>query len=560
MEISCPQQVLGAADDSALGLFQTITALLVVAFAGAAIVSPLVRSRYRRWVRRLMALDQVSSRPADGPPRSGREAVAATAAATAPLAAAPLLIARAAHAERRVTRATLVAWAVFSVFAVAVAGAIGQTHDAGSRLLFGASVALFALGPVLTNMPDRWARRAFPIGVLAATAGALLLQTLQPDEDVSVGEMVAGAVVVGAAYFAMFHRSLSGQMVPLLVAFAVGALVFFIPLIVLDAHAGTCASRSINAAVAAVNEQLGASPFDRPMNLPAPVLLVAATTFGTLAVWLGFRALDGLVWLDERGWCSELSLASFLALALIALLLVIGAPAAASATDVSPIVAAVPIVWLALTAGAYGLALGPVPAPEANPQLLVLRVFAQKSRQHALLDGLQQRWRYVGPVHEIGGPDLVAMNVDPHECALFLAGRLHELFLPDEASIEQVRSRLRMAADREGRFRVNEVFCFNTAWRSSVQQLMQLSEAIVLDLRGFGREREGTGYEIGLLAERGLLSRVVAVRDAATRWPEVEALVREFQGEPSQLAWVDEAVGADALYQRLLAVVAAARG
>jgi hypothetical protein len=103
------------------------------------------------------------------------------------------------------------------------------------------------------------------------------------------------------------------------------------------------------------------------------------------------------------------------------------------------------------------------------------------------------------------------------------------------------------------------LFCFNTAWRSAVEQSMNLSEVIVLDLRGFTRHREGTGYEIGLLAQGGLLPRVVAVRDAATRWPEVEALVREANTDPSPLAWVDEDVGAEALFERLLAVAAAER-
>jgi hypothetical protein len=142
---------------------------------------------------------------------------------------------------------------------------------------------------------------------------------------------------------------------------------------------------------------------------------------------------------------------------------------------------------------------------------------------------------------------------------MFLAGRLHELFLPEAASDDQLRSRLRLAADREGRFRVNEVFCFNTAWRSTVEQLMHLSDVIVLDLRGFSRQREGTGYEVGLLARAGLLARVVAVRDAATQWADVETLVREAHSDAAGLVSVTEDVGADALLERLVAVAAEPR-
>jgi hypothetical protein len=558
VDLSCLQPAGSVADDVSASVFNLVAGLLVMAFAGAALVSPLVRSRYRRSVARLMTFEQVLPRPSSWWTRAGEAAPVSASAAPAPATGAPGLRARATQAEQRITRAALIAWGVFSLFGTALGGVLGQAHGATSWLLFGVAVALLAIGPVLTNLPERWSRKALVIGVLAATAGAVLLQALDPETD-SLGDIALGAAVLGAAYFVMFHRSLSGQVMPLFVALGVCALVFFVPLVLLDAHARNCYDSGIDAAAAAVRQQLGETTLVRPMNLPGPILLLAATTFGTLGVWLGFRALGGLIWLDERGWFSELSLASFLTLALVALALVFGATANASA-GASPIVAALPLVWLGVTAGAYAWALGPRAAPAAAPQLLILRVFAQSSRQHTLLDRMEQRWRYLGPVHQIGGPDLVALNVDLQECTMFLAGRLHELFLPEAASDEQLRSRLRMGADREGRFRVNEVFCFDTAWRSSVERLMHLSEAIVLDLRGFTRQREGTGYEIGLLAQGRLLPRVIAVRDAATSGSEVEALVREAGADPSRLAWIDEDAGADGLFESLLAVAAIDRG
>jgi hypothetical protein len=558
VDLSCLQPAGSVADDVSASVFNLVAGLLVMAFAGAALVSPLVRSRYRRSVARLMTFEQVVPRPSSWWTRAGEAAPVSASAAPAPATGAPGLRARATQAEQRITRAALIAWGVFSLFGTALGGVLGQAHGATSWLLFGVAVALLAIGPVLTNLPERWSRKAPVIGVLAATAGAVLLQALDPETD-SLGDIALGAAVLGAAYFVMFHRSLSGQVMPLFVALGVCALVFFVPLVLLDAHARNCYDSGIDAAATAVRQQLGETTLVRPMNLPGPILLLAATTFGTLGVWLGFRALGGLIWLDERGWFSELSLASFLTLALVALALVFGATANASA-GASPIVAALPLVWLGVTAGAYAWALGPRAAPAAAPQLLILRVFAQSSRQHTLLDRMEQRWRYLGPVHQIGGPDLVALNVDLQECTMFLAGRLHELFLPEAASDEQLRSRLRMGADREGRFRVNEVFCFDTAWRSSVERLMHLSEAIVLDLRGFTRQREGTGYEIGLLAQGGLLPRVIAVRDAATSGSEVEALVREAGADPSRLAWIDEDAGADGLFESLLAVAAIDRG
>ena len=82
----------------------------------------------------------------------------------------------------------------------------------------------------------------------------------------------------------------------------------------------------------------------------------------------------------------------------------------------------------------------------------MLRVFAHHRKQLKLLDELQSRWRYVGPVHQIGGPDLATTNVDPHECALFLVGRLHDYFLPTATSPAQLSNRLHSRPDREGRY------------------------------------------------------------------------------------------------------------
>jgi hypothetical protein len=182
------------------------------------------------------------------------------------------LRARATQAEQRITRAALIAWGVFSLFGTALGGVLGQAHGAASWLLFGVAVALLAIGPVLTNLPERWSRKALVIGVLAATAGAVLLQALDPETD-SLGDIALGAAVLGAAYFVMFHRSLSGQVMPLFVALGVCALVFFVPLVLLDAHARNCYDSGIDAAAAAVRQQLGETTLVRPMNLPGPILL-----------------------------------------------------------------------------------------------------------------------------------------------------------------------------------------------------------------------------------------------------------------------------------------------
>jgi len=339
--------------------------------------------------------------------------------------------------------------------------------------------------------------------------------------------------VLAVIYVALLHRSLRGQVLPVFVVAVVTLLVLAIPALLLDARVEKC----IDVATVATTR----SALVVVLTLPA--------------LWIGFRVLAGVLWLGERGWFSDVSLPSLVALGVGALAWVAGSPAV-EAERVSATIAALPLLWLAVTALAYALALGGRPAAVAAPQLLMLRVFAQRSRQHALLEAIQQRWRSIGPIHQIGGPDLAALNVDLDECATYLTGRLHELFLPEAAGVERLQSLLRMHADREGRFAINEVFCFNTAWRHTVEQLMRVSDAVVLDLRGFTGHRRGTAYEIGLLGHEALLARAVAIGDVYTNWRDVESLLGEARVDPAQLARFDERDGVDALFDRLLAVAA----
>jgi hypothetical protein len=79
-------------------------------------------------------------------------------------------------------------------------------------------------------------------------------------------------------------------------------------------------------------------------------------------------------------------------------------------------------------------------ARRARPlRLLLLRVFTRRdsqgrrvSRRHEAerpSDPLGSRWRYVGPIHMIGAPDLAASTMDPDKLLDFLAGRPRQRFL-----------------------------------------------------------------------------------------------------------------------------------
>ena len=521
------------------GLFILIAFVQLLSIMVAAAAAPLVRRRYRRRVLRLMGLNHVASLPS----------VTGTWKATQPLSARPRaafaaygvdgLAALALRREHRVTRATVLAWLTFAGVAALVEGLYPKAGLA-QCLAFFAVAALLALGPALSNLPGRWTRWSLAIGFIACVLGYVFLgrDTSGPDANAPLLQMILIGLAIGWAYVAMFHRRLRGQVLPMFVVLSICLLLWLVPCAYLEFYAGPWFARFTDA------------------KQGSPSLVAAQLIFYPLCVfflWVAFRLLDALERLIRRGLVSELSLGCVVSLTLIAIaMLAAGGESRGIWWDWAT------LPWMAATVGMYALALGRPPDDSTGPQLLVLRVFSKDTDKQTLLDELQARWRYVGAVHEIGGPDMVDLNVNPYESLMFLSNRLHELFLPLAPSLAQLKARLQTAPDHEGRYRINEVFCFNTAWHSTVDQLMQLSDAIVLDLRGLTAQRQGTVYEIRLLARDALLDKVVAVVDDSTDWAHVDSLLRAEGGNPRRLMRLssDKELQSQELFTKLLQVAA----
>ncbi len=532
-DLSCLSRPSGPAEALLLsqGWSLTLVVILALALLLSVVASPFVQRAYRRRIVRLMGFNQTAPRPslwwsAQGAaselsPGAGRIGSDSAGDASG-------LSETVSGRERRVAANTLLAWAVFVLVAFPVAHCVLANGPRSYQALFVVAAGALALGPAFVNLPQRFALRALLCGLVACAVAAALIvgfaapETVAPEprgepDDPGALETAIGVFAAALAYLGIFHRRLRGLVLPVFVIVAVALLLFVLPLGFAEPHLGAC--------LAEVTEHGQISP-------SAP-FLAAVGTLVPLAAWLGFKALDGLARVVAKGWLSELSLIGLVSLVLIAMTLVAAALAERDAP--SSWLAWLPLPWSAAALAAYALGLGRRRPREPGPRLLVLRVFAHDRKQLKLLDELQSRWRYVGPVHQIGGPDLATTNVDPHECALFLVGRLHDLFLPAAASPEQLRGRVRADADREGRYSISEVFCFNSAWQDTVEQLMHISEAIVLDLRGLTAKRAGTSYELRVLARTGLLDKVVALGDGNTDWALVDRLLSEEGQEPERL-------------------------
>lgn len=172
-----------------------------------------------------------------------------------------------------------------------------------------------------------------------------------------------------------------------------------------------------------------------------------------------------------------------------------------------------PWLWLPL----LGVLLPRWLAPEgAPPTLLVLRVFQRDAAVETLFDRVIERWRLTGNTVLIAGTDLISRTLDPDDLFTFLRGRLGERFI---ARPDQVAHRLAdfdLQPDPDGRYRINECYCFDATWQAALAALVQRADVVLMDLRGFQARNAGCRHELGVLSAAATVQRVVLLHDART--------------------------------------------
>jgi len=149
-------------------------------------------------------------------------------------------------------------------------------------------------------------------------------------------------------------------------------------------------------------------------------------------------------------------------------------------------------------------------------KLLVLRVFALRRLRERLFEVVAKCWRHVGSIIQIAGPDLATATVQPHEFLDFMGGKLSRRFIDSPKTFELRLSETDNEADADGRFRVNDFFCYDDTWRYVLDRLIQDSDAVLMDLRGFSSLNSGCIFEIDELLNLVPMERVVLVIDNAT--------------------------------------------
>jgi hypothetical protein len=166
---------------------------------------------------------------------------------------------------------------------------------------------------------------------------------------------------------------------------------------------------------------------------------------------------------------------------------------------------------------------------ETALKLLLLRVFRPNRIGWPLLEKILQRWRYLGSIRLLAGPDFADSIIEPHEFFEFLSRRLSRAFVKDQEDLKHRLSRHVPGPDPDGLYRIEDFFCHRDTWEMTVEYLAKEADVVLMDLRGFSSARQGCTIEIVMLLDSVPVNRVVFVVDNSTD--------RAYLDETLRFAW-----------------------
>ncbi|MBY0440047.1 MAG: hypothetical protein K2W80_17840 [Burkholderiales bacterium] len=164
----------------------------------------------------------------------------------------------------------------------------------------------------------------------------------------------------------------------------------------------------------------------------------------------------------------------------------------------------------------------------------------------------------------IAGADLAVRSIDVDEALAFAHGEIEAGYVADRAGLERRLAGLRGQVDPDGRYRIEEFFCFDDTWRATLQSLLLHSRVVLMDLRGFDDRNTGCLFELEQLGRTGRLQRCVFVADACTDRALAERTLAGGAGSrlTAPVRWIDlpidAGVGLESLRAALFEVAASA--
>lgn len=183
------------------------------------------------------------------------------------------------------------------------------------------------------------------------------------------------------------------------------------------------------------------------------------------------------------------------------------------------------------------------------PLLLLLRVFRSDDEIGVLFDGVLERWRYSGNTVMIAGTDLALRTLEPDGLFAFLNGRLQDRYINSCEQLNKSMQDLDLQADPDGRYRINEFYCFDHTWKTVLATLVERSACVLMDLRGYTPNRQGCTHELTVLSAKPHLLKLVLLFDHKTDKKSAEHLL---SASATNIVWLDSEVHGKKLEDQVL--------
>jgi hypothetical protein len=162
---------------------------------------------------------------------------------------------------------------------------------------------------------------------------------------------------------------------------------------------------------------------------------------------------------------------------------------------------------------------------ESGKRLLLLRVFSDPEKRSQLLDMLDDTWRRKGRIDLIVGTDLALRTLGARMLESFLLRRTDREFLKSGEQVDRRIAALGTGLEGDLHYPVNELYCYADAWPYAVSRLAPESDMVLMDLRGFNRDRLGCTFELRVLLDTVTLRRIVLITDSTTDTSALEETV-----------------------------------
>jgi hypothetical protein len=187
---------------------------------------------------------------------------------------------------------------------------------------------------------------------------------------------------------------------------------------------------------------------------------------------------------------------------------------------------------------------------KSGKRLLLLRVFSDPAKRSQLLDMLDDTWRRSGRIDLIVGTDLALRTLSARMLESFLLRRTDREFLKSGEQVDRRIAALGSGLEGDLHYPLNELYCYADAWPYAVSRLAPESDMVLMDLRGFNRDRLGCTFELRVLLDTVTLRRIVLVTDSTT---DVRALEETVEAAWNGLAAISPNAGDESPLLKTLA-------